>query len=150
MEVHMTINWKRVVIAGIWSELLLLAIYIPTIRNAIAIPAFAILAILVLVFLGPMFLGGLWVARKIQSRFVLHGVLVGIWANILYFPLIAVLWRMLGRQVISQGREMDPQVTLILGIVLVVLKVLGAAAGAYVGGIRRKKVLSAQNKQSPI
>jgi hypothetical protein len=141
---QMTINWKRVVMAGIWSELLLLAIYIPTIRNTIAFPTFAILAILVLVFLGPMFLGGLWVARKIQSHFVLHGVLVGIWANILYVPLIAVLWRMMGHQVISRSRGMDPQATLILGIIFVVLKVLGAAAGAYVGGIRRKKLLSAQ------
>lgn len=140
----MKINWKRVVIAGIWSELLLLAIYIPTIRNAIAFPAFAILTILVLVFLGPMFLGGLWVARKIESRFILHGVLVGILANVLYVPLMSVLSRLLGSQVISQGQKMDPQVMLFLGIIFVVLKVLGAVTGACVGGIRRKKQLSAQ------
>ena len=65
----MTINWKRVVIAGIWSEFLLLAIYMPA--KIYAVPAFPAIAIVAM--LGSMFLGGLWV----ESRFLLHGVLVG-------------------------------------------------------------------------
>ena len=135
----MKIHWVRILIAAIWAELLLLAIYVPTIRYGISLPAFIILAILVLVFLGPMFLGGLWVAGKIESRFILHGVLVGILANVVYVPLMSVLSRSLGGQVISQGQKMDPQVILSLGIIFVVLKILGAAAGGFVGGRRRAK-----------
>jgi len=145
----MKINWKRVVFAAIWSELLLLAIYVPTIRYGMVFPAFIILAILVLVFLGPLFLGGLWIARKIESRFILHGVLVGIFANVLYVPLMRVLSLLIGRQFMSQAQKMDSQVVLILGIIFVVLKILGAAAGACVGGMRRKKQLAERSGNPP-
>jgi hypothetical protein len=33
---------------------------------------------------GLMLIGGLWIAHKIESRFVLHGVLAGIVANVLF------------------------------------------------------------------
>jgi len=130
----MKINWIRIVFAAIWSELLLIAIYVPTMRYGMVFPAFIILAIRVLVFLGPMFLGGLWIARKIESRFILHGVLVGIFSNVLYVALVPVISLLIGRQYMSQAQKMDPQVVLILGIIFVLLKILGAAAGAYVGG----------------
>ena len=130
----MKINWIRIAFAAIWSELLLIAIYVPTMRYGMVFPAFIILAIRVLVFLGPMFLGGLWIARKIESRFILHGVLVGIFSNVLYVALVPVISLLIGRQYMSQAQKMDPQVVLILGIIFVLLKILGAAAGAYVGG----------------
>ena len=69
----MKINWKQVVIGAIWAELLLMAIYFPA--KMYSVPAFPAIAILAMV--GSMFLGGLWVARKVESRFLLHGVLVG-------------------------------------------------------------------------
>ena len=138
----MKINWIRVMFAAIWSELLLMAIYIPTIRYGTVFSSFILLAILVLAFWGPMFLGGLWVARKIESRFILHGVLVGIFANVLYVALMPVLSLLIRSQFTSQAQRMDPQVVVILGIMFVVLKVLGAAAGAYVGGRLRKQSLA--------
>jgi hypothetical protein len=49
----MKINWIRIVIAGIWAELLLLAIYIPAKEYAGA----AFIVIAVLAMLGSMFLG---------------------------------------------------------------------------------------------
>jgi hypothetical protein len=76
----MKINWKRVVTAGILFEILLGVIYI-----AAQYAGPYRVAIVLLDWFGIMFLGGLWVARKIESRFVMHGFLVGIIANLLFF-----------------------------------------------------------------
>ena len=135
----MKINWKRVLIAAIWSELLLLAIYVPT-RIYAGSATTVIAAVEMFV---PLFLGGLWVARKIESRFILHGVLVGILANVLYVALMPVLLLQL-RQFQSQTQQIDPQSSGVVAdqvvrfVVYVALKILGAAAGAYVGGRRHK------------
>jgi hypothetical protein len=136
----MKINWKRVVIAGIWSELVLLAIWLTARKYAGS--AFVIIA--VLDEIGLMFLGGLWAARKIESRFVLHGVLVGLVANILFIALTAFYALIL----LTPTRDI-PNTHLLIGIVkasyfMGTVKMLASAAGAYVGGRRRKKLLSAQ------
>ena len=133
----MNINWKRVVIAGIWAELLLLAIYIPAKEYAGA----AFIVIAVLAMFGSMFLGGLWVARMIESRFVLHGVLVGIVAGVVFYALFfsfrSIVW------------PNEPPSPIANDVFAAALKILGAAVGAYVGGIRRKKLLSAQTAKLP-
>ena len=88
-----------------------------------------------------MFLGGLWVVRKNDSRFVLHGLLVGIIANILFFP----LGPLIGLFRPSTARS-GPSGILTTGVLIsFALKMLGAAVGAYVGGIRRKRQLSMQD-----
>jgi hypothetical protein len=147
----MKINWKRVVIASIWSELLLLAIYIPTVKYA---GSAATVIVKVEMFV-PLFLGGLWVARKIESRFILHGVLVGISANVLFAALVAVL--LLFRQFQSQAPQIaqqsagvvaDQAVRAVINLAVEVgLKIVGAAVGAYIGGRRRKKLLSMQDSK---
>jgi hypothetical protein len=148
MEVQlMKINWKRIVIAAIWSELLLLAIYVPT-RIYAGSAGTVIAAVEMLI---PTFLGGLWVARKIKSRFILHGVLVGVLTNVLYVALVPVLLLLLP-QFQSQTQQIDPQSSGVVAdqvdrfptvlVVYVALKILGAAAGAYVGGRRRNKLLA--------
>jgi hypothetical protein len=137
----MKINWKRVLIAAVWSELLLFAIYL----LAGLIPAgLARRTFVYLDWFGLMFLGGLWVTRKIESRFVLHGLLVGLVANILFFPLrplIGLFWPMTARS--GSSRIITTGV-----LVSFVLKMLGAMAGAYVGGRRRKNLQSIQPAQT--
>jgi hypothetical protein len=133
----MKIHWGRIVIAAIWSELLLFAIYL----LAGFVPAgLARRTFVYLDWFGLMFLGGLWVVRKIDSRFVLHGLLVGIIANILFFP----LGPLIGLFRPSTARS-GPSGILTTGVLIsFALKMLGAVVGAYVGGMRRKKLLSAR------
>jgi hypothetical protein len=122
----MKINWKRVVIAAIWAELLLLAIYFPAKFYA----GSAFIAIALLAMLGSMFLGGLWVSRKVESQFLLHGVLVGIFANVVFYvPLFAFV-------LMSPNADTG---SLSVHIFTAVTKVLGAAIGGYVGGRFKKK-----------
>ena len=121
----MKINWKRVVIAGIWSEFLLFAIYIPARMYA----GWAG----ILAMLGSMFLGGLWVARKVEARFLLHGVLVGIFAGVVFYVLlfaVILFWPKTDIGALSDD------------IFATVTKILGAAIGGYVGGKLRKKALA--------
>ena len=123
----MKINWKRIIIGAIWSEFLLLAIYIPA--KMYAGPAF--LAIAVLSMLGTMFLGGLWAVRKSESRFLLQGILVGIFANVVFY----VFYFTLG-SILMPSESASP----ISGhIYAAATKILGAAIGGYVGGRLRKK-----------
>jgi putative membrane protein (TIGR04086 family) len=125
----MKINWKRVVIAGIWSELLLTAIYFPA--KMYSVPGFPAIAILAM--LGSMFLGGLWAVRKVESHFVLHGLLVGIIANVVFYvPLFAFMLMSPNADIGSLSDQIFAAVT----------KILGAAIGGYVGGRLRKKALA--------
>jgi hypothetical protein len=135
----MKINWKRVVIAAIWSELVLTVIYI-AVRYAISAglsSAFGI--IITLDWFGLMFLGGLWVTRGIESRFVLHGLLVGVIANILYFPLIPLIGLLLPEAVQATSNTSQLWIAILSSCVW---KILGSTLGAYVGGRLRKKSLS--------
>ena len=125
----MKINWKRVVIAGIWSEFLLLVIYIPT--KIYAGPT--LLPIAILAMLGSMFSGGLWTVRKVESHFVLHGLLVGIIANVVFYvPLFAFMLMSPNADIGSLSDQIFAAVT----------KILGAAIGGYVGGRLWKKALA--------
>jgi putative membrane protein (TIGR04086 family) len=120
----MRINWKRVVIAGILSELLLIATYLPAQKYA-AGSAFGIV-VAVLAWFGSMFLSGLWVARKVESHFILHGLLVGIVASI--------VWAIL-EPIIMPGS----QYLWVIELRAAVFKILVCMAGGYVGGRLRKK-----------
>ena len=72
-------NWKRIVIAAIWSELLLIIIYVPLVRSEFdVIPIPIITASCMLVF---MFLAGYWAVRGSESHFFLQGLLVGFFAR---------------------------------------------------------------------
>jgi putative membrane protein (TIGR04086 family) len=128
----MKINWKRIAIAGLWSEVLLLAIYLPARQYA----GSAFQAIAVVDMLGSMFLGGLWATRRIDSRFLLSGVLVGIAANIVFYILHFSL-----RPIFMPDASIG---TVSAHVFAVVIKTLGAAAGGYVGGrLHRKQQLPA-------
>jgi putative membrane protein (TIGR04086 family) len=126
----MRINWKRIVVAAICSELLLLVIRFPFLRY----DGPGDYALNLLTHFLPLFLGGLWIARKIESRFVLHGVLVGIIGNLLLVIMIPLFMFM-------SAPTKQRVISLLISIPT---KILGGAIGAYVGGRRRKKLLSAQ------
>jgi hypothetical protein len=130
----MKINWKRIVIAAVWSELVLFVLYLLTL---LYVQGPARRVIIRLEWFGLLFLGGLWVARKIDSRFILHGFLVGLIANLLFFPLAPLIG------LFRPGPSRSGMLT--TGVLIsFVLKMLGACIGTYIGGIRRKKLLSAQ------
>jgi hypothetical protein len=81
----MKIIWLHVVIVAFVSEIVLFFID----RLVGLLPPGSLNETLqYLNFFGLMFLGGLWIARRIESGFVLHGALVGIVANILIVMLM--------------------------------------------------------------
>ena len=129
----MKINWKRVLIAAVWSEFGVAAVYVP----ARLYGGSAFIPIAILNFIVWMFLGGLWVARRIDSQFILHGALVGAFASI--------VWLFLG-PIVLPG-----QVALLRGflgtlrLIFDPIKIPAAAAGAYIGGrLKRKKLQCVQ------
>lgn len=79
----MKINWGRVVNAGLVLEILFIGLY----QIFAALHGEADLANYIFVVVGSfvlMLVGALWVARKIESRFILHGLLVGVVAVVYY------------------------------------------------------------------
>ena len=78
----MKINWGRVLNAGLIAEILLLLIF-QLIVQLYGSGTASNLVVLVGCFVF-MLVGALWVGRKIESRFVLHGFLVGVVAVVYY------------------------------------------------------------------
>jgi len=78
----MKINWGRVLNAGLIAEILLLLIY----QFAVQLYGRGLASNLVVVIgcFVFMLVGALWVGRKIGSRFILHGFLVGVVAVAYY------------------------------------------------------------------
>jgi len=134
----MNINWKRVVIAAIWSELLLFSIHFLAVKYVAPAIGIAIGGTIILLnWFGMQFWGGIWITRKIDSRFILHGVLVGIVVSILFFPLMPIVYA-------QQAITLQICMTVLFSDAV---KILGSTAGGYVGGRRRKKLLSAQDSK---
>ena len=83
----MKINWGRILNAGLIAEILLLGVF----QIVVALYGRGLASSIVVrggsfVF---MLVGALWVARKIESRFILHGFLVGVVA-------IGAIWAFTG------------------------------------------------------
>jgi hypothetical protein len=78
------IHWGRVLLGGFLAELCVFAIVFPA-RALFGQQAF-LASILIASALMP-FLFAVWVGRRIDSRFVLHGVLVGLVAALIYLGL---------------------------------------------------------------
>jgi hypothetical protein len=124
----MTIYWMRVVAAAFLVELVLVAL---------TIPLLAVVTMQVLVpFVAPLcavvgFPFGWWAVRKAQSGFVLHGMLVGIVATLIYLGLI-----------FGQAGSLRPAIA-VYGPFWFLLanaaKILGCVAGAFACGRRRKR-----------
>jgi putative membrane protein (TIGR04086 family) len=111
------IRWLRVLLAGFLAEVLVIALVIPVSllfgKNTLtyAAPAASLLA---------CFLLAIWVGRRLESRFVLHGILVGVVAALIYVAL-------------TRGGPEPPAYLIAHG-----LKILGGAAGGFVAARRQK------------
>ena len=121
----MNINWKRILIAAIVAEIVLFAIVKISQRYAGSTEDI----IYYLSLFGLMLIGGLWIAHKIESRFVLHGVLVGIVANVL-FVIYLFPWILRGQLPGEYWIEVFEPFA---------IKIAASAISGYVGGRLRKK-----------
>src|SRR5260370_31649876 len=84
MNTYTRIQWIRVLIGGFLAEASVFAI---------VIPIFMISGQHALIYAAPSaslvmcFLFAFWVGRRLESRFILHGMLVGVVATLLYVGL---------------------------------------------------------------
>ena len=90
-------NWKRAILGGILAELVLIVLFVPVAFavgfDRLADPNNLPPGVLALVIVGSFvttFLLMQWVGRRVTSRFVLHGVVVGLAAFAVYIiPVLA-------------------------------------------------------------
>jgi hypothetical protein len=117
MNTSARIHWVRVLIGGFLAEASVFAVVIPVffLFGQRAVAYAALTASLVMCFLF-----ALWVGRRIDSRLVLHGPLVGVVATLLYDGL-------------TLGKAEPPAY-----LAAHVLKILGGATGGYFAERRRK------------
>lgn len=111
------IHWLRILLGGFLAEVSVIALVIPVslLFGKQTIPYTALLGSL----LG-CFLFALWVGRRVDSRFVLHGILVGFVATLIYVGL-------------TRGRP-EPLAYLVAHG----LKIIGGATGGYAAECQHK------------
>jgi putative membrane protein (TIGR04086 family) len=111
------IHWLRVLLGGFLAEVFVIALVIPVslLFGKQTVPYTALLGSLL-----ACFLLALWVGRRIDSRFVLHGILVGLVATLIYVGL-------------TRGRP-EPLAYLVAHG----LKIIGGAAGGFVAARQHK------------
>ena len=120
-------NWKRAVLGGILAELLLVVLLLPVVAvigfESLSDPRNAPPSILVVV-IGGSFVTTLllmqWVAKRVSSRFVIHGAIVGLAAFTFYMI-----------PVVASGGEQPPMYWLAHA-----MKLLGGMSGGVVAARR--------------
>jgi hypothetical protein len=134
------IHWKRIVVAGFLAEATVLAVFFLLLFAATAagVPEIArpmgtldYIDALVSSF-AMVFLVTLWVGKRIESGFVLHGVLIGMFGILLF----SIMWLATTRSLAQPP----------LYVVAHFLKVLGGIAGGLVAEKRQRHILPAQAK----
>jgi hypothetical protein len=117
MNTSARIHWLRVLLGGFLAEVSLIALVIPVslLFGKQTVPYVALLGSLL-----TCFLFAIWVGRCIDSRFVLHGILVGFVATLIYVGL-------------TRGRP-EPLVYLVAHG----LKIVGGAAGGFIAARQQK------------
>lgn len=111
------IRWLRILVGGFLAELAVFAFVIPV---SIHFGKHSLLYTAPPASMVACFLLALWVGRRIDSQFILHGFLVGVVATLLYVGL-------------TRGGPEPAAYLLAHG-----LKMLGGAAGGMVAGLRQK------------
>jgi len=109
------VRWLRVLIGGVLAEAAVFVVVIPVYRLS---GEHALLFVVPPTCLVACFAFGLWVARPLESRFVFHGILVGVVATLLYVAMTAA--------------RPEPVAYLVANG----LKIVGGAAGGLVAGRR--------------
>ncbi len=107
------IHWVRALLGGFLAEVAVFAVVLPL---SFVLGQRSLLYTAPVASLVACFVLALWVVRGVGSRFVLHGVLVGVVATLLYLAL--------------SRAQPEP----LAYVVAHVLKILGGAAGGLVGG----------------
>jgi hypothetical protein len=107
------IHWVRALIGGFLAEVAVFAVVLPL---SFVLGQRSLLYTAPVASLAACFVLALWVVRGVDSRFVLHGVLVGVVAALLYIALTRA--------------QPEP----LAYVVAHVLKIFGGAAGGLVGG----------------
>jgi hypothetical protein len=134
------IHWKRIVVAGFLAEASVLAGFFLLLFAAMAagVPQIArpmgtldYIDALVSSF-AMVFLFTLWVGKRLESGFVLHGVLIGVFGILLF----SIMWLATTRSLAQHP----------LYVVAHVLKVLGGIAGGLVAERRQRHILPARAK----
>ena len=113
------LRWGRVLIGGFLAELIVFAIVFP-VQYAFGQQAF--LASILIASAAMPFVFALWVCKPIESRFVLHGALVGLVAALIY---VGISWG-----------QPEP----LLYKVAHGLKVVGGVAGGVVASRRKEAI----------
>lgn len=120
----MKINWGRVVIAGFLAEILLIAVFLIVSQPLTSLVGATIVLGGGFVF---MLLAALWAAQKIESGFVMHGILVGISAIVFY-----TIGDVLRGQLHLVGHS-------VFFYLAYITKILGGAAGGFLAARRIKE-----------
>src|SRR5437867_3495346 len=111
------LRWGRVLVGGFLAELLVFAIVFPVLylfgQRAFLASILIASAVMPFIFAG-------WVGRGIESRFVLHGALVGLVAGLIY---MGIAW----------GQQQPLLYKIAHG-----LKIVGGAAGGVVASRRKQ------------
>lgn len=123
-------NWKRAILGGILAELLLIAAFLPVVlivgTDKVADPNNVPAVVLAVVIAGSFvttFLLMQWVARRVSSRFVLHGAVVGLAAFAVYII-----------PVVAGGGEQPPMYWLAHA-----MKLLGGTSGGLIAARRHPR-----------
>lgn len=119
--------WGRIALGGFLVELLLMALTVPILFWG---GEAAVLYIGVIGSLVASFLLGMWVARRAVSRHVLHGVLVGVVAMLIYGVIFMVATRFAPPE---QQAEAQPLLYYVVGHGF---KLLGGGLGGLVAARR--------------
>lgn len=122
MNAAARIHWVRVLVGGFLAELSVFAVVLPVLLLYGQHPLLYVAPPASLV---ACFLFAFWVGRGVDGKFLLHGILVGVVATLLYVGL-------------TRGRP-EPLAYLFAHV----LKILGGAAGGLFAGRRRKPTSSA-------
>jgi putative membrane protein (TIGR04086 family) len=117
MNTSAGIHWLRVLLGGFLAEVLVIALVSPVAllfgKNTLTFTAPAASLLSCFVF-------AVWVGRRIDSRFVLHGILVGVVATLIYVAL-------------TRGGPEPLAYLLAHG-----LKILGGATGGFVAARQQR------------
>ena len=114
---EMRIHWMRVLIGGLFVEASLFAVVIPVLK---IYGQHALLYVVPVASFVMCFAFGFLVGRRVESRFILHGMLLGIVATLLYVGMTKAHAEPLA-YLLAHG-----------------LKILGGAAGSFVAGQQRE------------
>lgn len=118
MNTSTKIHWVRILIGGFLAELLVFVIVIPVL---LLFGQHPLLYVAPPASLVACFLFAFWVGRKVDSHYLLHGILVGVVATLIYIAL-------------DHARP-EPWAYIFAHV----LKILGGGAGGLYARSRRKQ-----------